>query len=172
MHGDAVKRVLRGIVWTLAFVVATAVVAIVAARFRDGPTGPLPGGPLERGELVAEGLTNPESVAAVMEVELQLLEPPRSRTTWIVVHEGALYVPCGFLDVPGFKRWHEEAARDGRALMRIDERRYPGTLVREPEGPVYEAVASKVGEKYAPGAEGFEPDPARLWIFRFDPPAG
>jgi hypothetical protein len=93
-------RVLR---WVLGVVLGVPLLlgltAAVVSRTADGPVAILAGGPFESGELVAA----PEDwsfATDVEEVELQLLEPPRSRITWIVVHEGRPYIPCGFLDVP------------------------------------------------------------------------
>ena len=34
--------------------------------------------------------------ADVPEIELQLVAPPRSRTTWVLVREDQLYVPCAW----------------------------------------------------------------------------
>ena len=60
--------------------------SIVGARFADGPLAILPGGPLVAGEFV----TGPEPdwtfAGAIETIELQLLEPARSRTTWILEH--------------------------------------------------------------------------------------
>jgi hypothetical protein len=165
-----VRRFLRGLGLLLLLLVLALVGAGVAARLSDGPLGPFPGGQLRAGELTAVP-ADWSSVAAVREVELQLVEPPRSRTTWIVVHDGWLYVPCGFLDVPVFKQWPYEAVRDGRAVLRIDGRRYEGRLVKVEDPALFDEVARLSSEKYAVG-RGTQPDPSRLWLFRFEPVTG
>ena len=159
-------RVLRWIAMGLGGIVAVVVVLAFAARFGDGPTFVFPGGPLESGELVGEPVADWSFAADVGEVELQLLEPPRSRITWIVVHEGAAYIPCGFIAVPGFKRWPHQAMRDGRAVVRIRGRRYPVDLVRVTEAQTYAVVLKRNAEKYGYGSG--EPDPAGSWIFRME----
>lgn len=151
----------------LALLAAAALVTTaVTARFRDGPFGPFPGGPLKRGPLVRGEVPDAETLARVSEVELQLLHPQASRLTWIVEHDGDLYIPSGYMRVPLFKRWPHQAMSDGRALLRVLGRRYDGELVRVTDERVYRATAAKVSEKY--GAVG-RPDPDALWIFRFEP---
>ena len=47
-------------------------------------------------------------------VEFQLLEPDRSRTTWILVHDGKIYIPCGYLNSAVgriWKKWPIEAEK-------------------------------------------------------------
>lgn len=80
-----------------------------------------------------------------MLAELQLVEPISSRYTGVMVHDGELYVPCdlGFMWnrfdgqqrfvlqlIYWFKTWHDHAELDGRAVIRIDNTRYEGALVR------------------------------------------
>jgi hypothetical protein len=107
----------------------------------------------------------------IEEVELQLLVPPRSRTTWVVVHGGQPYVPCGFAQVPFLKQWNRDALKDGRALLRIGGRRYPLKAVRITDRTIYSRVTQRLARKYGTGA-GATPDPKDLWIFRLDPRAG
>ncbi len=110
---------------------------LVAQRMSDGPTGPIPGGLLRTGTLVSEPDVD-WSFANGQMIELQLVEPQGSRTTGVMVHEGQLYVPCdlGFMWgrfsgrtrwmlhlIYVFKRWHEDAQRDGRVVLRIAETR-------------------------------------------------
>ncbi len=163
-------RVLRWIGIGLA-VVAVALVAVgVVVRDCDGPVGPFPGGPLEAGVLVDEPVADWSFAADVNQAELQLLEPPRSRTTWLVVHQGALYVPCGLPNLRWFKQWPHEAMRDGRALLRIGDRRHPVTLVRVTDDETFAATNRLASEKYGLG-DGV-PDHDAVWIFRLDPRPG
>jgi hypothetical protein len=135
------------------------------ARFGDGPIGPLPGGRLHDGEMVDSVGVDWSFVDGVQEIELQLLHPERSRTTWVVVHGGDLYVPCGYLQVPFFKHWHLDALRDGRAVVRIRGRRYPVTLVKVEDPTIYARVAQRLARKY--GTPEYDPETA--WIFRLYP---
>jgi len=135
------------------------------ARFGDGPIGPLPGGRLHKGDMVASVGVDWAFLDPIQEIELQLLEPEHSRTVWVVRHGEEIFVPCGFLDVPFFKRWHVDAVRDGRAVIRIQGKRYPVTLVRVQDRTIYARVAQRFQRKY--GTPPYDPETA--WIFRVDP---
>ena len=68
------------------------------------------------------------------EVEFQLLEPARSRITWILDHEGRAYIPSGYMTTWWgriWKQWPHEAERDPRILLRIGDSLYERRLVRE-----------------------------------------
>ena len=60
------------------------VALLVGARFADGPMGIVAGGPFRSGEMVSGQEPDWSFVRDVREVEFQLLDPPRSRTTWIL----------------------------------------------------------------------------------------
>ena len=150
----------------LALAVALGIV-VVGARFSDGPLGPIPGGPLLAGQLVSEEPVDWSFARDAKELELQLVEPPRSRTTWLVVHDGVLYVPAGYMR-SGTKRWPHEAMRDGRAVLRIGGRLFERQAVRVTDAQLRDAVVAQLLEKYElPPGEGTGPDD--LWIFRMDP---
>jgi len=85
--GGGVKifgRILGG----TAVLVATILLGVFAyGRVSDGPVGFFSGGPIETGEIV-QGDVDWRFATDIETIEFQLLEPPRSRTVWIVVHEG------------------------------------------------------------------------------------
>ena len=142
----------------------------VMARFSDGPIGPIAGGALRSGELVKDGPADWSFAADISEIEFQLLEPARSRITWILIHEGQPYIPCG---TPGFrlwKQWPHEAMVDGRALLRIDNRRYERQAVRVTEEGLCATLTALLKQKY-PMAEAYPADPDVLWFFRMEPRA-
>lgn len=186
------RRVLR----YLAIVAAVGVVALVATvlivqRVSDGPIGPLSGGPLRAGPLVSDPNVDWAFLDGGKEIELQLVEPPSSRTTGSLVHDGQLYVPCdlGFLwrriQSAGFrgfarvlftvKHWHEDAARDGRAVVRIDGKRYERQAVRVTDPEMLATLRSLLEErakKYLARIGGLSDapgDPEAIWFFRLDP---
>ena len=84
-------RLLKGLGILLGGILAGAVVLSIVARFSDGPIAAFAGGPLVAGELVTEAVDNWTFVEDVETVEFQLEHPARSRTVWIIVHEGQLY---------------------------------------------------------------------------------
>ena len=162
-------RVLRGVVYLLGALAVLAFAVALVARFSDGPIGPFAGGALVAGELVSEAPADWSFVRDVAEVELQLLEPPRSRTTWILAHEGRAYIPCGLPSFRLWKRWPHEALLDGRFVLRVGGKRYAGRLTRVTEEPLFTVLAGLLAQKY-PSAKGYLADPEILWMFRLDPP--
>jgi hypothetical protein len=162
-------RVLRALAIGLGGLLAALGLAAFAARFADGPVAILAGGPFRSGELVDPPPGDWSFAAEIDEVELALLAPPRSRTTWIVVHEGVPYVPCGFLDVPLWKQWPHEALEDGRAVLRIDGKLYPRQAVRVTDPRLHATLAGLAARKYGFAEGGELPGPDELWFFRMDP---
>ncbi len=159
-----VIRWLGGIVLVLAIVVAA---VLIGARFADGPLGPIAGGPLRSGDEAPA----PDSwtfAEGIPEIELQLLQPARSRTVWILVKDGKAYVRCGFLDVPLWKQWPYEAQEDGRAIVRVAGKRYPVTVVRVTEPELVNALGGIFVDKYLGGERPPEGSSA-AWFFRLDP---
>jgi hypothetical protein len=168
---------MRFIRW-FAILIAVVVVAIgavlVAARFHDGPLGIIAGGALVKGELV----TGPEPDWAfahdIKTVEFQLLSPARSRTTWILEHDGKIYIPCGYMrSTIGrlWKHWPIEAERDGRAILRIDGKLYPRQLVRVQDPAVIGPLTQEISRKYEAPATPETVTSGSLWLFELAPRA-
>ncbi len=177
--------------------------SLVAQRLSDGPLNPIiPGGPLRAGALVSEpdidwptvlggnGSCVDGACAPMDPIELQLVEPPSSRYVGIMVHEAQLYVPCDLGFMWGrfsgnqrrvlhliylFKRWHEDALRDGRAVLRIDGKRYERQAVRVTDPELLAALRLQL-ERMARQWVAPEPlaaaptvGPNDIWFFRMDP---
>ena len=114
----------------------------VSTRLSDGPSVIFAGGALVAGEMVTGPEPDWSFVSDVRVFELQLLNPPRSRTLWIVEHQGKLYLNSNYmggLRERLWKRWPAQAERDGRAIMRINDKRYERILVRIKTGPIVRA---------------------------------
>ncbi len=154
-------KIVRGVLYLLAFGVIAAVSFSVVARFTEGGIGPFPGGTLVSGPLVEEPVSDWGFAAEVGEVKLQLLEPPRSRTTWIVVRDGKAYIPCTMSSFRLFKQWPHEAIADGRALVRVGDKRYRVALRRVDDPPLEEALKVDLKEKY----DVPELYPSEIWMF-------
>ena len=93
---------------------AAGIAAIIAlfARITDGPIGPFPGGPLASGELVTGPDPDWTFAAETSSIELQVNPPhPLSRTVWVLVDQGQLFVPAG---LASRKTWPSQAVADGR----------------------------------------------------------
>jgi hypothetical protein len=163
----------------LAILVAVVVVAIgavlVAARFHDGPLGIIAGGPFVKGEPV----TGPEPdwtfAHDINTVEFQLLSPARSRTTWILEHDGKIYIPCGYMQSTIgrlWKHWPIEAERDGRAILRIGGKLYPRQLVRVQDAAVIAPLTQEISRKYGAPATPETVTSGSLWLFELAPRDG
>ena len=145
----------------------------VSARFSDGPSVIFSGGPLVAGELVTGPEPDWSFVRDVRIFELQLLNPPRSRTLWIVEHEGKLYLNSNYMGGPRerfWKRWPAQAERDGRAIMRIEGKKYERELVRIKTGAMVEGVTAQFTRKYGVVMTPAEVEAEELWLFEMAPP--
>jgi hypothetical protein len=157
---------LRWLVRILVAIVALAVLVFLGARLHDGPLGPIPGGPLASGAEVAGPVADWSFVKDVAEIELQLASQGRSRITWILFLDGQAYVPCSLGFPPG-KSWHQAAAVDGRAVLRIEGQRYPVTLTKLDDATTQElapAIRAEVERKYGQ----VPPSSAGVWLFRIE----
>ena len=154
--------VLRWVVRIVVLFLALFALVVVGARFHDGPLGPIPGGPLISGPVVGEPVTDWSFATDVVEIELQLASQAKSRTTWIVVHDGKAYIPAATEFPPG-KTWHRAALEDGRATLRIAGKRYPVTLTKVEDATLLGAVREVASSKY-PARPGGE-----VWLFAVTP---
>jgi hypothetical protein len=145
-------RLLRWIGVALGVVVAAILLTLLAARFHDGPVGPFTGGTFRTGE-AAEVPSDWSFAADVRTLELEL--PPdvgRSITTWLVVADGRLYVPCGFA---ASKRWPHAVVRDGRVRVRLEGKIYSLSAVRVEDPATLARVTPILAAKYDLPSGGF-----------------
>ncbi len=158
-------RVLKWLGLGILGIAGIAVCVVLAARFADGPLGPLPGGPMS-GERVAEPVTDWGFVVARDTVELEVNPAaPRSVTTWVVVREGQAYLPAAF---GSRKTWTAQLAADGRAVLRVDGRLYEQRAVRVTDEGLQEELRVILIRKYDLDSEGNFASP-ETWFFRLDP---
>ena len=160
---------MKRLVKVLLIVVLLILLFFLATRFTDGPMGLVGGGAFSSGEVVS---TEPDwrFIKDYDTVEFQLLEPARSRTTWIVEHEGRIFIPSGYmLSTVGkiWKQWPLHAQKDGRAILRVDGKLYPRQVVRITDGPELPAVLAELSRKYANNMpiSAAEVESGSLWIF-------
>jgi hypothetical protein len=161
-------RLLAILKWLGLGVLAVLVLAlgvVFAARFGDGPLGPLPGGPMS-GERVTEPVTSWGFVARRDTVELEFNpEAPRSITTWVVSHEGQAYIPAGFAS---HKIWPAQVVADGRVVLRVDGKLYERRAVRVTDAALLDELRRKLAPKYDLDPNGSVTGPD-TWFFSLDP---
>jgi hypothetical protein len=145
---------------------------LVASGFSEHASPLFGGGELVSGELVTGREPDWSFVRDVPTIELQLLNPPRSRVIWIVEHEGKPYVVSGYMGSSIgrlWKRWPAQAERDGRAIVRVAGKRYERTLKRIKTGTVVEGVAAELRRKYGYGVTAADIEAGSTWLFELAP---
>ena len=176
-------RFLRGLAKLIGAVLLVLVLAfgavLVGARWHDGPMGMIAGGPLVAGDLAIGAEPDWKFAHDIPTVEFQLLNPARSRTTWILEVDGHIYIPSGYMNSAIgklWKQWPLEAAKDGRAILRINGRRYERSLVRVQSGAENAALLQKlldeVNRKYGTKATMANVANGAMWLFELAPRVG
>ena len=140
-------KALKVLGWILGVLLALGASVYFGARLHDGPLGPIPGGPLRSGDPFVLPVSDWSFALDVGEIELQLESQNVSRTTWILVKDGVAYIPCSLGFPPG-KKWYVHAQQDGRAVLRIEGKRYPVTLTKDEDPSFAEFALAEVTRKY------------------------
>lgn len=171
-----IVRILGGLVLLIVVVVLG---VFTVARFHDGPfdggLAIVSGGAFATGEMQS-GPAEPDwaFLREYPTIEFQLLDPDRSRTTYIMEHDGRIFIPSGYMNsVTGklWKHWPKEAEEDGRAILRVDGKLYERQLIRLEEGDILPGVLAELGRKYGGGnATPLESvTSGDLWLFELAP---
>lgn len=134
----------------------------LAVRFHAGPIGPFPGGAMD-GPVTKDALVDWSFAADLDSIALQTSNPPRSRTVWFVLHEGALYVPSG---MAASKTWPQKVAEDPVVLLGIESDLYIRTALKVSDPAERATTWALVSQKY--GVPDGNEDP-RNWMYRMDP---
>ena len=128
-------------------------VFLLGMRFTEGPIAAFTGGPFSTG-ILAAAPTDWTYLTDRDLIEFQTMDPPRSRTVWLAVHEGRLFIVSGYMNsVPGaiWKQWPYYLEDDDRIILRIDGNLYEQRLERFMEGPEVVPVLSELFRKYFAG---------------------
>lgn len=155
-------RLLKWIGYLLFGLVVAVAALFGAARFHDGPLAVIPGGALESGAFVTDAVIDWAFARDVATIEMQLEGDETSRTVWIVVDGSNAYIPCG-LGFPPLKNWHRKALVDGRAILRIDGRRYRVTMTRIEDAALLARVGDETRRKYET-----PPRAGEVWFFSIE----
>lgn len=142
-------------------------------RFHDGPIEIFSGGPFSSGEMVtgAEPDWNDHKDRATL--QLQSLQPARSRTLWLVVVDDRLFVPSAYMNT-GFgkiwKQWPHHAVKDGRALIRLDDKIYPRQMIRlANDDELVPEIVEAIGNKYPGELTVEDVKTNNTWLFELAP---
>ncbi len=154
---------------TVLTVLLAAVIFLVAMRFHDGPLAIISGGPFRSGELSPA----PDDWSFLKDrdtIEFQTLVPARSRTVWLAVHDGRLFIVSGYMTT-GYgalwKQWPHYIEADDRVLVRIDNRLYQLRFDRVISGSDIEPVLREFSRKYGDslGVDASEVTDGRTWMY-------
>jgi len=165
-------RIIRSVGVVLAVLVGLPAVIGIAARLSDGPIAIFPGGPLEKGELVSGPESDWSFARDISEMEFQLVDPPRSRTIWLLTHGGRLFIVSGYMKTAvgrWWKQWPAQAERDGRALIRLEGKRYERQAVRIHDSAIIEALAPETRRKYGEPLTAEAVEAGEAWVFELVP---
>ena len=169
---DTLKRLVV-IAFCLLLIPVTAVVTAAAKqRFADGPNRVFSGGPLVSGELHTGPEPDWSFVGDIPTIELQLLDPPRSRRIWVAEHDGTLYLLSSYMSSTVgrlWKRWPVQAERDGRAVIRVGGRRYERQLIRIESGDSLDGITSAIRQKYGHQVSRASVEAGNDWVFEAAP---
>jgi len=172
--GGKLKKLLRALGFAGLGVVVLLVCFFVYARFHDGPLGIVAGGPFDTGEQYVGAEPDWSFLRDYVTVEFQLIEPPRSRTTWIMEHDNRIFIVSGYMNSwygKLWKQWPAEAEADGRIILRVDGTLYPRRMVRVMEGDFIRPVLDEASRKYLGGTEVpmDEITSGNMWMFELLP---
>jgi len=167
-----VKRIVTVVICLLLIPVTAVATAAVKQRFADGPNRVFSGGPLESGALHTGPEPDWSFVSDVSTIEMQLLEPSRSRRIWVAESDEKLYVWSGYMGTAVgrlWKRWPVQAERDGRAVIRIDGKRYERQLVRITAGDILDGISTAIRSKYPSQTTRAAVEAGDVWVFEAAP---
>jgi len=162
--------------WLL-ILIATIVIAISSflfyMRFHDGPIEIFAGGAFQTGELIQGSEPDWNDIADLATFEVQTVEPPRSRTTWLAVVDGRVFIPSGYMNT-GFgkiwKHWPHYAEKDGRAILRVGNKLYERRLVRiSAENPLIPEIVAALNAKYPGDGTVEKVEMNDTWVFELAP---
>ena len=146
--------------------------AAVKQRLSDGSNFVFSGGPLVEGELYSGPEPDWSFVDDIPLIELQLINPPTTRTIWTAENEGKLYVWSGYMGTTVgrmWKQWPLQAEADGRAIVRINGVRYERNLRRIQSGPDLEGIAAAITNKYPSQTTAASIESGSVWLFEAEP---
>ena len=155
------KKLAKGVVIAIVTCSLVVIAAYGLMRLQDGPVEFYPwftisiGGPFRSGELTSA----PESWAFLREreeIEIQTLNPTTSRTVWVPVVDGQLYIVSGYMNSTIgrlWKQWPAYLEQDNRILIRDEGKIYEQCLVRiMDDAQKIRPVLAELSRKYGGGS--------------------
>ncbi|MDA1372711.1 MAG: hypothetical protein O2971_18410 [Proteobacteria bacterium] len=145
-------------------------------RTHDGPVEFVPwftisvGGPFRSGEVV----TSPTDWTFLKdreEIEMQTLSQGSSKTIWISVVDGRMFIASGRRNTrigQLWKQWPQKIVDDDRVILRVDNRLYEQRLKPITEGQDVIAAMTESSRKYGRGGAPRDDSIAREFVWLFE----
>lgn len=147
------KKFLKWFGLSVAGLIVAILLFLFSARFQDGPLEIIAGGPFTSGT-VAPAPADWSFLKDRATIEFQTLAPARSRTVWLAVNEGKLFIVSGYMTTNYgaiWKQWPHYLDDDDRIILRIDGNLYEQRLQRIMDGPDVMPVLREFNRKYGAG---------------------
>ena len=144
-------------------------------RLHDGPVEFVPwftisvGGPFRSGELLA----SPDDWTFLKdreEIEMETLNLGTSKTIWISVVDGRMFIASGRRNTwigQIWKQWPQRVAENDRIILRVDDKLYEQRLQPITQGPDVITAMTESARKYGRGGVPQSDSIARedVWLF-------
>jgi len=144
------RSIMKLILKVLALAVVIVLVVLLASTRLDGPRGLLAGGAFQSGERLASPASW-QFLEGQDTLEFQTEAPERSRTVWLVVHEGRLFLVSGYMNTllgKVWKHWPFQIQENPNILIRDRGKIYEQRLTRIVSGQIAADVMRKFSNKY------------------------
>ncbi len=147
------KKIFKWLGIVVGVIAVTIAAFLFSMRFHDGPLAVFSGGAFESGELTAAP-NDWSFLKDRAEIEFQTMDPSTSRTVWLGVDDGRLFLVSGYMNTNYgaiWKQWPHYLDSDDRIILRIDGKLYEQRLQRVMEGPHVIPILNEFGRKYGGG---------------------
>ena len=145
-------------------------------RLHDGPVEFVPwftisvGGPFRSGELLA----SPDDWTFLKdreEIEMETLNLGTSKTIWISVVDGRMFIASGRRNTwigQIWKQWPQRVAENDRIILRVDDKLYEQRLQPITQGPDVITAMTERARKYGRGGVPQSDSIAREYVWLFE----
>ena len=145
-------------------------------RLHDGPVEFVPwftisvGGPFRSGELLA----SPDDWTFLKdreEIEMETLNLGTSKTIWISVVDGRMFIASGRRNTwigQIWKQWPQRVAENDRIILRVDDKLYEQRLQPITQGPDVITAMTESARKYGRGGAAQSDSIASEYVWLFE----
>ena len=165
------SRGLIGFSTIIAAIFVAVGILFYVARSHDGPMEIISGGPFLSGELATD-VNDWSFLDELMTIELQTMNPMKSRTMWIVVVDNRLFVISSYMKSRIgriWKKWPHVVDENPEAVVRANGRLYELHLTRVSKDAIIPTVLERFNAKYRRKYTQDEVESGNSWLFELTP---